>query len=95
MEKIWEKVRHGKVIRSDETSASIHGLDWWQWAFVGKKSEYHLMMPSRGCDAIERFMRDYEAEAWVCDYRKPQVDRAYENMSDLFSGPDPQLARLD
>jgi transposase len=73
-EKIGEQVRHSKVIRSDETSARVHGDNWWQWVFVSEKCEYHLIMPSRGYDVIETFMRDYEAEVWVCDCWKPQLN---------------------
>ncbi len=73
-EKIGEKVRHGKVIGSDETHARVHGLNWWQWVFVSEKCEYHLMMPSRGYDVIETFMRECEAEVWVCDCWKPQLN---------------------
>jgi len=73
-EKIGEKVRHGKVVGSDETHARVHGMNWWQWVFVSHKYEYHLMMPSRGYDVIEVFMRDCEAEVWVCDCWKPQLN---------------------
>jgi len=73
-EKIGEKVRHGKVIGSDETHARVHGLNWWQWVFVSQNCEYHLMMPSRGYAVIETFMRDCEAEVWVCDCWKPQLN---------------------
>jgi transposase len=71
--KIGEKVRHGKVVGSDETHARVHGMNWWQWVFVSENCEYHLMMPSRGYDVIEMFMRDCEAEVWVCDCWKPQL----------------------
>ena len=73
-EKIGEKVRHGKVVGSDETHARVHGMNWWQWVFVSENCEYHLMMPSRGYDVIETFMRDCEAEVWVCDCWKPQLN---------------------
>lgn len=73
-EKIGERVRHGKVIGSDETHARVHGLNWWQWAFVSENCEYHLIMPSRGYDVIETFMRECEAEVWVCDCWKPQLN---------------------
>jgi transposase len=73
-EKIGEKVRHGKVIGSDETHARVHGLNWWHWVFVSEKGEYHLLMPSRGYDVIETFMRDCKAEVWVCDCWKPQLN---------------------
>jgi transposase len=73
-EKIAEKVRHGKVVGSDETHARVQGLNWWQWVFVSENCEYHWMMPSRGYDVIETFMRDCEAEVWVCDCWKPQLN---------------------
>lgn len=73
-EKIGEQVRQSKVIGSDETHARVHGHNWWQWVFVSEKSEYHLIMPSRGYDVIETFMRECEAEVWVCDCWKPQLN---------------------
>ena len=73
-EKIGEQVRQSKVIGSDETHARVHGDNWWQWVFVSEKGEYHLIMPSRGYDVIEIFMRECEAEVWVCDCWKPQLN---------------------
>jgi transposase len=73
-QKIGEKVRQGKVVGSDETHARVHGINWWQWVFVSENCEYHLMMPSRGYDVIETFMQDCEAEVWVCDCWKPQLN---------------------
>lgn len=73
-EKIGEQVRQSKVIGSDETHARVHGVNWWQWVFVSEKGEYHLIMPSRGYDVIETFMRECEAEVWVCDCWKPQLN---------------------
>lgn len=34
-ELIGEQVRRSKVIGSDETSARVHGRNYWQWVFVG------------------------------------------------------------
>jgi transposase len=73
-EKIGEQVRQSKVIGSDETHARVHGDNWWQWVFVSEKGVYHLMLPSRGYDVIEMFMRECEAEVWVCDCWKPQLN---------------------
>jgi len=73
-EQIGEQVRQSQVIGSDETSARVHGKNWWQWVFVSGKREYHLMMPSRGYDVIEGFMGGNEAEVWVCDCWKPQLN---------------------
>jgi transposase len=73
-ETIGEQVRQSKVIGSDETSARVHGRNWWEWVFVAANSEYHLIVPSRGQDVIEAFMRACEAEVWVCDCWKAQLN---------------------
>lgn len=72
-ETIGKRVRQSKVIGSDETSARVHGKNWWQWVFVGERCEYHLIKPSRGSDVVEEFMRECEAEVWVCDCWKAQL----------------------
>ncbi len=73
-EAIGERVRQSKVIGSDETSARVHGQNWWQWVFVGERCEYHLIVPSRGYDVVEEFMHECEAEVWVCDCWKAQLN---------------------
>jgi transposase len=73
-EAIAERVRRSKVIGSDETSARVQGENWWHWVFVGENCEYHLIEPSRGYDVIEKFMRECEAEVWVCDCWKAQLN---------------------
>jgi len=73
-EKIGEQVRQSKVVGSDETHARVHGDNWWQWVFVSAQGVYHLILPSRGYDVIEKFMRECEAEVWVCDCWKPQLN---------------------
>jgi len=73
-EAIGEQVRQSKVIGSDETGARVHGRNYWQWVFVGGHCEYHLIVPSRGYDVIENFMQECEAEVWVCDCWKAQLN---------------------
>ena len=73
-EVIGEQVRQSKVIGSDETSARVHGRNYWQWVFVGGHCEYHLIVPSRGYAVIENFMHACEAEVWVCDCWKAQLN---------------------
>jgi len=73
-EAIGEQVRQSKVIGSDETSARVHGRNYWQWVFVGDNREYHVIVPSRGYDVIENFMQECEAEVWVCDCWKAQLN---------------------
>jgi len=71
---IGEQVRQSQVIGSDETSARVHGRNYWQWVFVGDHREYHMIVPSRGSDVIETFMQAWEAEVWVCDCWKAQLN---------------------
>jgi transposase len=73
-EAIKEQIRRSKVIGSDETSARVHGRNYWQWVFVGDQGEYHVIVPSRGYDVIENFMQEREAEVWVCDCWKAQLN---------------------
>ena len=73
-EAIGGQVRQSKVIGSDETSARVHGRNYWQWVFVGDHCEYHRIVPSRGYDLIEKFMQACEAEVWVCDCWKAQLN---------------------
>jgi transposase len=73
-ETIGKQVRQSQVIGSDETSVRVHGKNWWQWVFVGEKGVYHLIKPSRGYDVVENFMREYEAEVWVSDCWKAQLN---------------------
>ena len=73
-EAIGERVRQSKVIGSDETSARVHGRNYWEWVFLGANCEYHLIVPSRGQEVIERFMRECRAEVWVCDCWKAQLN---------------------
>ncbi len=73
-EAIGEQVRQSKVMGSDETSARVQGRSYWQWVFVSGHWEYHLIVPSRGYDVIETCMRESEADVWVCDCWKAQLN---------------------
>ena len=42
--------------------------------FVGENCEYHTLEPSRGYDVSEKFMREREAEVWLCDCWKAQLN---------------------
>ena len=77
-EAIGEQVRQSKVIGSDETSARVQGRNWWEWVFVAANCEYHQIVPSRAQQVIEAFMRECEAEVWVCDCWKAQLNAPAE-----------------
>jgi transposase len=73
-EVIGEQVRQSKVIGSDETSARVNGRNWWEWVFQSPAGEYHLIVPSRGQNVIDAFMREARAEVWNSDCWKPQLN---------------------
>lgn len=73
-EAIGQRVRQGAILGSDETSARVNGRNYWQWVFVSDQSEYHMIVPSRGYDVIETFMDKCEADVWVCDCWKAQLN---------------------
>jgi len=73
-EVIGEQVRQSQVIGSDETSARVNGRNWWEWVFQSPAGEYHLIVPSRGQNVIDAFMRDARAEVWNSDCWKPQLN---------------------
>lgn len=47
-EAIGAQARASPVLGSDETSARVHGRNWWQWVFQTPRASYHLLAPSRG-----------------------------------------------
>jgi transposase len=71
---IGERVRQSAVIASDETSARVHGQNYWEWVFIGNGGEYHLIQRSRGQDVVEAFMGEHRAEVWVSDCWQPQLN---------------------
>ena len=72
-EAIGERVRQSAVIASDETSARVHGQNYWEWVFIGNGGEYHLIRHSRGQDVIDEFMGEGRAEVWLSDCWQPQL----------------------
>jgi transposase len=75
---IGDRVRQSAVIASDETSARVHGRNYWEWVFMGNGGEYHLIRRSRGQDVIDEFMAESRAEVWLSDCWKPQLNAPAE-----------------
>ena len=72
---IGAQVGASPVIQSDETSARVNGRNYWEWVFVSQAGVYHLIRHSRGQDVIDEFMgTERQAEAWVSDCWKPQLN---------------------
>ncbi len=77
-EAIGERVRQSAVIGSDETSARVNGRNWWEWVFVSVNGVYHLIVPSRGQEVINAFMRTCQAQVWLSDCWKAQLNAPAE-----------------
>jgi transposase len=72
-QEIREQVRNSAVIGSDETGARVDGRNWWQWVFQTEQASYHLIVPSRSSQAIERVIDDAQPEVWVSDLWSAQL----------------------
>jgi transposase len=75
-ERIAEQVRASPVIGSDETSARVHGANWWQWVFQTPEASFHIITPSRGGAVVREFLGQVQPPVWVSDLWKPQLGAA-------------------
>ena len=55
LEKIRKQVTNGDGVMSDETSARVKGLNYWEWVFATSKACLHVIRDSRGFEVIEEF----------------------------------------
>jgi transposase len=67
VEAIREAVRASPTVYSDETGVRVDGRNWWHWVFQAPAASYHVIVPSRGADVVQRFLGDARPEAWVSD----------------------------
>lgn len=65
--KIVEFLRSGRIVGSDETSARVNGINWWEWVFQNEQVCLHVIRPTRGKKVIEEVMDGHRPEVWVSD----------------------------
>jgi transposase len=73
---IHETVRNSPVIASDETSARVKGMTFWQWTFVTTTAVAHLIAPTRGKIVPVKFLDGARPEVWLSDRFLSQYNHA-------------------
>jgi transposase len=73
---IHETVRNSPVIASDETSARVKGMTFWQWTFVASTAVAHLIAPTRGKIVPVEFLDGARPKVWLSDRFLSQYNHA-------------------
>lgn len=72
-EAIAEAVRTAPVIGSDETSARVDGVNWWEWVFQTPTAAYHTIQRRRNTEVVLTFLNGTIPRVWTSDLWKPQL----------------------
>jgi len=72
-EMIAEEVRASPVIGSDETSARVDGVNWWEWVFQTPTAAYHTIQRRRNTEVVLTFLNGTIPRVWTSDLWKPQL----------------------
>jgi transposase len=67
-------VRTATVIGSDETSARVDGVNWWEWVFQTETAAYHTIQRRRNTEVVLSFLDGVQPAVWVSDLWKPQLN---------------------
>lgn len=70
---IAEEVRQSPVIGSDETSARVDGVNWWEWVFQTPAAAYHTIQRRRNTEVVLTFLDGTIPRVWTSDLWKPQL----------------------
>lgn len=73
-EAIAEEVRQSPVIGSDETSARVDGVNWWEWVFQTPTAAYHTIQRRRNTEVVLTFLNGTIPRVWTSDLWKPQLN---------------------
>jgi transposase len=70
---IAETVRQAPVVGSDETSARVDGVNYWEWVFQTDTAAYHVIQRRRNTEVVLSFLNGATPQVWVSDLWKPQL----------------------
>ncbi len=70
---IGAEVRQAAVVGSDETSARVDGVNYWEWVFQTETAAYHTIQRRRNTEVVLSFLGEAKPEVWVSDLWKPQL----------------------
>jgi len=71
---ILDRLRHSRLVCSDETSARVNGRTQWEWVFQNKEVCVHVIRPSRGHGVISEVFAEPgpRPTIWVSDLYSAQ-----------------------
>ena len=72
-EAIAAEVREAPVVGSDETSARVDGVTYWEWVFQTPTAAYHTIQRRRNTAVVLAFLGGVQPQVWVSDLWKPQL----------------------
>jgi hypothetical protein len=67
-EQIGQEARADAVLHADETGWRVAGQTWWLWCFCTLRCCYHLIDPSRGTPALQKFFIEACQGTLVSDF---------------------------
>ena len=70
---IRQQIKQARVVGSDETTARVDGVSYWQWVFQTPRLAYHVIRPSRSAQVLRDVMEDARPEVWVSDVLSSQM----------------------
>lgn len=70
---LHQQVKQAAVIGSDETTARVEGITYWQWVFQTPHLAYHVIRPSRAAHVLREVMGDAQPAVWVSDGLSSQM----------------------
>jgi transposase len=75
---ILTRLRSGRLICSDETSARVNGRQQWEWVFQNAEVCIHVIRPSRGQGVIQEVLGAHRPTIWVSDLYSAQKNHPAE-----------------
>ena len=72
-EDIRTQIRGAAVVGSDETSARVDGVTYWQWVFQTPEWVYNVIQATRSAQVIADVMDAAQPQVWVSDLFSSQL----------------------
>ena len=70
---IHRQLKQSPVIGSDETTARVDGVKYWQWVFQTPELAYYVIRASRSAQVMRDVMGEEQPEVWVSDVLSSQM----------------------
>lgn len=70
---IHKHLLQSPVIGSDETTARVDGVKYWQWVFQTPELAYYVIRPSRSAQVMHDVMGEVHPEVWGSDLLSSQM----------------------